>query len=131
MTTIQSPIKHTDYMQTSTGPVAKIDGKWFSVNGNHQEIIDVRYALNSTELQRLGIENDGLDGLKTDMINKDRELRLIDTAITALRELYVHGLNSGVAYTVLESMMSSEHPLVDRAEQVRNYVTDQRAKYNI
>lgn len=128
---IQSPIKHTEYKQTSTGPIAKIDGKWFSVNGDHQEIIDVRYALNSTELQRLGIENDGMDALKTEMINKDRELRMIDSVLTALRELYVHGLNTGVAYTVLEDMMSSERPLVDRAEQVRNYVAEQRAAYNI
>ena len=129
--TIQSSIKHTDFKQTSTGPIAKIDGKWWSVNGTHQDIVDVRYALNSTELQRLGIKNDGLDDLKTEMINKDRELRMIDTALTALYSLYTHGLNTGVAYTVLEDMMSSERPLVDRAQQVRNYVAAQRATYNI
>ena len=127
----QATIKFSEFKNTSTGPIAKIDGKWWSVNGTHQDIVDVRYALNSRELQREGIKNDGLDDLKTEMVNKDRELRMIDTALTALRELYVHALNTGVAYTVLEDMMSSDQHLVDRAQQVRNYVAAQRATYNI
>lgn len=129
--TINAPIKHTEYLQTSTGPVAKINGKWCSVNGNHQEITDVRHVLNTKDLQRFGLENDGMDDLKMEMIHKDRELRMIDTAISSLRELYAHGLDTGVAYTVLENMMSSESSLIERAQQVREYVAQVRATHNI
>ena len=35
-----------DFRNTTTGPIAKIDGEWFSVNGNEREIFDLRFRVN-------------------------------------------------------------------------------------
>ena len=50
--------KATAISSTVEGPVAKIDGKWYSVNGNIQEIVDIRYPLSAQELTRFGLTND-------------------------------------------------------------------------
>lgn len=53
-------IKHfndnvTDFKMTSTGCIAKFEGKWYSVNGTRNDIQDVRYCLNEQQLQQLNI----------------------------------------------------------------------------
>lgn len=40
---------------TSTGPVALIDGVWYSVNGTSTEVYEVRYALRPSEVEALGL----------------------------------------------------------------------------
>jgi hypothetical protein len=48
----------SEHAYTPTGFCAKIDGRWFSVNGNPQEILDVRYAISDFELHKFGLKND-------------------------------------------------------------------------
>lgn len=40
---------------TSTGPVALIDGTWYSVNGTSTEVFEIRYALRPSEITALGL----------------------------------------------------------------------------
>jgi hypothetical protein len=48
----------TDFRNTSQGPIAKINGVWYSVNGTREDIVDVRYALQAAELEKHGVSND-------------------------------------------------------------------------
>jgi len=48
----------SELRNTSKGPVAKIQGTWYSVNGNYKEIVDVRYRLTESELLQNNITND-------------------------------------------------------------------------
>lgn len=50
--------QHTDFRSTSTGPIAKADGRWYSVNGRRGDIMDVRHALSPEELTKHGVSND-------------------------------------------------------------------------
>jgi len=50
--------KATKMVSTSTGSIAKIDGKWYSINGNEHEILDMRHALSSKELAIYQVNND-------------------------------------------------------------------------
>lgn len=43
---------------TNTGPMAKIDGVWYSVNGSAEKIIEVRYPLSKQELELFDLVND-------------------------------------------------------------------------
>lgn len=52
-TQVATSIKHSP-----VGPIAKINGVWYSVNGNVNEIIDVRYALSPSELIEFRVRND-------------------------------------------------------------------------
>jgi hypothetical protein len=49
---------HTDFRLTREGPIAKHKGVWYSVNGNRDDITDIRYPLNEKELEAYGVEND-------------------------------------------------------------------------
>lgn len=50
--------KVTGFTMTSTGPIAKIEGFWYSVNGILGDIIDIRYALTKEELTKYSVSND-------------------------------------------------------------------------
>jgi hypothetical protein len=50
--------QHTDFKYTNSGPIAKANGIWYSVNGNARGITDVRHALNEKELKEFGVKND-------------------------------------------------------------------------
>lgn len=50
--------QHTYFRVTSTGPIAKADGRWYSVNGRKGDIMDVRHALTAEELATHGVTND-------------------------------------------------------------------------
>ena len=51
-------VRVTDFRNTPRGPIAKVDGKWFSVNGVKGDIQDVRYDLDDRELVEHGVTND-------------------------------------------------------------------------
>ena len=48
----------SDFRYTNKGPIAKLKGIWYSVNGTADDIIDVRYALKEQELNEFGIHNE-------------------------------------------------------------------------
>lgn len=52
--------QHTDFRTTSTGPIAKAGGVWYSVNGTRGDIMDIRHRLSSEELAKFGVTNDQL-----------------------------------------------------------------------
>lgn len=41
---------------TATGPIARIGGTWYSVNGNIKLIWDIRYPLSEKEMMEHGVE---------------------------------------------------------------------------
>jgi len=49
---------HSDFLYTSNGPIAKNQGVWYSVNGNRDDITDVRHPLSEVERDLYGVEND-------------------------------------------------------------------------
>jgi len=49
---------HTDFRYTTNGPIAKLDGVWYSVNGTRYDIQDVRHALSVEELLNSKVNND-------------------------------------------------------------------------
>lgn len=49
--------QHTDFKNTSNGPIAKAGGRWYSVNGIKGDITDVRHALTAEELAKYGVTN--------------------------------------------------------------------------
>jgi len=54
----QPYIQATDFRQTSTGPIAKVNGRWYSVNGTRDDIMDIRYSLSKEDLTKFGVNND-------------------------------------------------------------------------
>lgn len=48
----------TDFRHTATGPIAKAGGRWYSVNGVKNDIVDVRHALTTEELAKNKVTND-------------------------------------------------------------------------
>jgi hypothetical protein len=48
----------TDFLYTNKGPIARLRGIWYSVNGSAEDIMDVRYALKEQELLEFGIQNE-------------------------------------------------------------------------
>jgi len=54
----QPYIQATDFRQTSTGPIAKVNGRWYSVNGTRDDIMDIRYSLSKEDLAKFGVNND-------------------------------------------------------------------------
>lgn len=50
--------KITDFIYTKNGPIAKIDGTWYSVNGDTHDIVDVRYPLTENECKTYNVKND-------------------------------------------------------------------------
>jgi hypothetical protein len=50
--------EHTDFKVTTKGPIAKMDGIWYSVNGYRDDIVDVRYPLIEMERKAFGVSND-------------------------------------------------------------------------
>jgi len=50
--------QHTDFKHTSSGPIAKAGGRWYSVNGVKGDIVDVRHALKAEELSKYKVTND-------------------------------------------------------------------------
>ena len=52
-----SEVTLTNYRTTSTGPIARINGTWYSVNGGpHRGWIETRYPLTQSELAALVLE---------------------------------------------------------------------------
>jgi hypothetical protein len=47
----------SDIKFTNTGPIACINGIWYSVNGNKQEIVDVRFPLTDKERTKYSVTN--------------------------------------------------------------------------
>lgn len=43
----------TNLRQTPTGPVAQIDGVWYSVNASHETVHEIRFALSEREIAAL------------------------------------------------------------------------------
>jgi hypothetical protein len=50
--------KCTDFRNTAQGPIAKAEGRWYSVNGVRGDIMDVRHALTADELNKFNVSND-------------------------------------------------------------------------
>ena len=50
--------EHTDFKVTTKGPIAKMNGIWYSVNGYRDDIVDVRHELTRIELDTFGAKND-------------------------------------------------------------------------
>ena len=48
----------SDFLYTKKGPIAKMKGIWYSVNGSAEDIMDVRYALKEQELFEFGVTNE-------------------------------------------------------------------------
>lgn len=48
----------SEFKQTADGLIAKMDGVWYSVNGQLGDITDVRYPLNGIELAEYNVYND-------------------------------------------------------------------------
>lgn len=48
----------TGFKMTSTGPIAKITGVWYSVNGTINDIVDIRYPLDDKERIKYSVSND-------------------------------------------------------------------------
>ena len=46
-----------DFRNTPSGPIAKAEGRWYSVNGVKGDIMDVRTALTSEELLKYKVSN--------------------------------------------------------------------------
>ena len=49
--------EHTDFKFTTKGPIAKMDGIWYSVNGYRDDIVDVRFPLTEQELKDFCVSN--------------------------------------------------------------------------
>lgn len=47
----------TEFCSTPSGPIAKAEGVWYSVNGVKGDIMDVRHALTSEELLKYKVSN--------------------------------------------------------------------------
>ena len=54
----QPYIQATDFRQTSTGHIALIKGRWYSVNGTRNDIMDIRYRLSKEDLAKFGVHNE-------------------------------------------------------------------------
>ena len=49
---------HTEFLYADKGPIAKNKGIWYSVNGDRDDITDIRYPLGPEELKYYKVEND-------------------------------------------------------------------------
>ena len=98
-------MKHTDFRSTSTGPIAKINGTWYSVNGTTHDIVDIRYELTQRELSQHGVTNDH---------PASNELQLLDQAIEALGRLHTFYVEHLVDHQHLNNILMSVHPLIER-----------------
>lgn len=50
----------TDLRNTATGSVARIDGKWHSVNTWHGAVDEIRFELNDRQIKELNLPEDGM-----------------------------------------------------------------------
>ncbi len=55
---VQTNTPCPDFLHTKRGPIAKLKGIWYSVNGSAEDIMDVRYALKEQELFEFGVTNE-------------------------------------------------------------------------